>query len=396
MRVPIKMKVTPERFVAGGEAIGHDSDGRVLFVKGGIPGDSLAVVTVEEKKDWSRVVVDAIERPSEMRVVPPCRRRLEGCGGCDWQHVGIHHQLSQKVEIVRDALRRTAKLVDADVATGVTVPDRGYRTTIRVVGDSNGRPSFRREGSHETVLADGCIVAHPHLRELLGSLKLTPGLEAKLRVSAASGEVNAIWDDRQGEVSGLPDHVSVGRTATITEEVAGHTFRVSSGSFFQSGPAAAAVLVEAVREAAPELDDAELVVDAYAGVGLFGVAASGQSAHIVAIESARSSADDCHVNLAGRNSTIERKRVENWQVGPHDSVDVVVADPSRTGLGRGGVDALVASRAPVFVLVSCDPVAMARDASLLIAEGYEHRVSEVHDLFPHTHHVECVTRFTLR
>jgi tRNA/tmRNA/rRNA uracil-C5-methylase (TrmA/RlmC/RlmD family) len=102
------------------------------------------------------------------------------------------------------------------------------------------------------------------------------------------------------------------------------------------------------------------------------------------------------VNLRGRDSEIERTRVEHWRCSPSLPVDVVVADPSRSGLRRSGVDALVTPRAPVFVLVSCDPVALARDASLLAAEGYQHRVSEVHDLFPHTHHVECVTRFTLR
>jgi 23S rRNA (uracil1939-C5)-methyltransferase len=73
----------------------------------------------------------------------------------------------------------------------------------------------------------------------------------------------------------------------------------------------------------------------------------------------------------------------------------VVADPSRSGLGREAADVLAACEAPVLVLVSCDAVSLARDARLLAAHGYAHARSELIDLFPHTHHVEVVTRFEL-
>ena len=92
--------VRPERLIAGGEALGHDVDGRIVFVRGGLPGDELTVTAVEEKGDWSRVVIDDVLRPSPDRVEPPCQRRREGCGGCDWQHLAVPRQLAAKVEIV--------------------------------------------------------------------------------------------------------------------------------------------------------------------------------------------------------------------------------------------------------------------------------------------------------
>src|SRR5690606_24225926 len=76
-----------------------------------------------------------------------------------------------------------------------------------------------------------------------------------------------------------------------------------------------------------------------------------------------------------------------------EPIDVVIADPARAGLGKTGVAALAAPGAPVLVLVSCDPAALARDAALLAERGYRHDGTEVLDLFPHTHHVEAVTRF---
>ena len=73
----------------------------------------------------------------------------------------------------------------------------------------------------------------------------------------------------------------------------------------------------------------------------------------------------------------------------------LVQSPARPGLGKPGVDVLAAVAAPVFVLVSCDPVSLARDVTLLAQRGYAPESVEVLDLFPNTPHVETVTRFTL-
>ena len=118
------VRVHPERFVAGGEALARDDDGRVLFVRGAVPGDDVSVTITEEHGDWSRGVVDTIHVASADRVEPPCVQRREGCGGCDWQHVADSVQLPAKVAIVVDALRRTGKLPDADVRAAGSVPVR--------------------------------------------------------------------------------------------------------------------------------------------------------------------------------------------------------------------------------------------------------------------------------
>jgi 23S rRNA (uracil1939-C5)-methyltransferase len=83
-------------------------------------------------------------------------------------------------------------------------------------------------------------------------------------------------------------------------------------------------------------------------------------------------------------TSIERFRVP--------SARIVVADPSRAGLGRKAVKVLAAAGADRFVLVSCDPAAAGRDLALLAAEGYRPVETVVVDMFPHTHHVEVVTR----
>ena len=389
------IEVRPERFIAGGETLARDDDGRVVFVRGGLPGERVGVEITEARSDWRRgVVVDVVE-PSPLRVVPPCPRRHEGCGGCDWQHLAADAQLGAKVAVVRDALTRTAKLAEPDVRAGASVPPWAYRTTIRVVGDADGRAAFRAERSNEPVAARGCLVAHPALLPVLDAVSIAPGVEVTLRVSAATGEMTAHWDGGPGDVTGVPEGVATGRGAAVHETVAGHRFRVSAASFFQSGPAAAELLVGTVRRMAPELDRARRVLDAYAGVGLFALAACSPRSHVVLVEFAKSSVGDSRVNLADRNATMVPREVGRWTPLPGQRFDVVIADPARTGLGKPGARALVAARAPVLVLVSCDPASLARDTALLAAAGYRHDGTEVLDLFPQTHHVETVTRFAL-
>jgi 23S rRNA (uracil1939-C5)-methyltransferase len=387
------IQVRPERFVAGGETLARDADGRVVFVRGGLPGELVDLRITEQKHDWSRGVAVHVHERSEHRVDPPCPHRIAGCGGCDWQHLSIRAQSGAKTDIVVDALRRTAKLSDANVVTGPSVPSEGYRTTIRVIGDRHGRAAYRREGSHEAVEADGCMVAHPRLRQVIESMLITPDLEVTLRTSVATQEVTARWEAQLGEVGGLDDHVMCGPNAHLTEIVSGSKFRVSSASFFQSGPAAAALLVDAVQRAAPELERAGTVVDAYAGVGLFAAAAVRPEAFVITVENSKAAVADCKVNLKGRTASIVLSEFGRWRPPADVSADVVIADPARTGLGKPGVATILGIGAPVVVLVSCDPVALARDAQLLQRNGYRHERTEVIDLFPHTHHVEAVTRF---
>lgn len=382
-----------ERFVAGGEGLARADDGRVVFVRGGIPGDLVELSVIDERRDWMRAVAERVIEASDDRREASCLARRDGCGGCDWAEVRSDAELTHKVTIVVEALRRTARL-DVPVAGGGSVPARGYRTTLRVVGGPDGRASFRRMADHDTVDASPCEVAHPFLVDVLAGARITPGVEVQLRCSAATGEVTARWDRRAGHVDGLAASVASGIDATIHEDVAGHRFRVSAAAFFQSGPAAATLLVETVRRLVPELVGAHRVVDAYGGVGLFAATCVASTADVTVVETSRAAVADAAVNLAGRAGRVEivRSEVGAWRDrSDAPPVDVVIADPARSGLGRPGVAALTRLQAPVLVLISCDPVSFARDAGLLVAAGLDLDAVEVLDLFPGTHHVETVS-----
>ena len=384
-----------ERVVAGGEGLGRLSDGRVVFVKGGIPGDVATVDLIDDRRDWARATLVSVEVASPQRGEPTCPARTHGCGGCDWAEILPEHHLQLKADIVTEALRRTGR-IDHAPCIGASVTRNGYRSGVRVVGTSSHQAGFRRAAEDVSIPAGRCEIAIPVLAEMIESISVDPGLEVTLRASVATGEVTARWDDRLGSVNGLPSSVDIGASASLIERVAGVDFVVSAGSFFQSGPQAAELLIDAVSRHAPELASARAMVDAYGGIGLFAATVVPSETDVWVVETSRSALGDARINLDGREGRSELVRSEfgRWRPMRGDlRPDVVVADPARTGLGRPGVAAVVRSRAKVLVLVSCDPVSFARDAALLEKEGFRLEQCEVLDLFPGTHHVEVVSRF---
>jgi len=416
MSEPTTVVVVPERLVAGGDALARLDDGRVLFVSGALPGETVRVEVSQSKRDFVRGhVVDVIERSPD-RVEPACPHRRSGCGGCGWMHLDPAAQLSAKAKIVAESLRRIGKLeeplVERIVEPFGRVSEMGYRTTIRVAGGDDHRPGFHEDHSDRVVGIDSCLIAHPILSGILPEVRVAPGTELKLRTSVATGQVTALWGPVSGRsrrrrrtrrqdgarpVTGLPDGTHIGRRAYLVEQVHDRDLRVSAPSFFQSGAHAAALLVDAVRDVAPDAADARHVLDAYGGIGLFASTVAPRVDHVTLVDSSRSACADAEVNLAGRSATVVCGDVASWapdrSAGP---IDVVVADPARAGLGPRVVD-VVSSIAPdTLVLVSCDPVSLARDAALLAERDYVPDRVAVLDLSPQTYHVETVTRFTPR
>lgn len=383
--------------VAGGDGLGRDDAGRVTFVDGALPGETVSVELHQEKKDFARGHVVEVLHPSADRVEPPCPFVAAGCGGCDWQHVRPDAQRRLKAAIVADALRRQAKL-EVDVGEGPVLPAEGHRTTLRGVA-TGGRFGFRRRHSHEVVDVGPCLVAHPLLDELVTDGRFPNG-EVVLRAGAATGE-RLVIVNVDPSAAQVPDGVRVvsaaelssGTRAWYHEEVVGRRWRISARSFFQARPDGAEALVHAVGLAMEgALPVGGHLVDLYGGVGLF-AGALGADARVTLVEQSASAVADARVNLASQDARIVRADVDHWGAA---RADVVVADPPRSGLGARGVGKVAATHAARVVLVSCDPGALGRDARLLVEAGYGLRSSQVVDLFPHTSHVEVVSRFERR
>jgi len=384
---------------AGGSGIAREPSGRVLFVEGALPGELVVAELIAERRDHARADAVEVVEPAPGRVAPPCPWVAAGCGGCGWQHVAPGLQRELKARMVADALRRPGGVADPLVGPGPDLPATGYRTTLRGVADDAGRFALRAQRSHDLVAVPTCLVAHPLVAEVLAGGRFPPGAEVTVRVGARTGERLVVVDGPGGGGPVVvPDGVRVvtgaelaaGRRAWLHEEVAGVRLRVSARSFFQSGPGAAEALVAAVVDAAGPMGPDDRLADLYGGVGLF-AATAGRGARAVLVEASASAAADARVNLrdlAGP-ARVVRSDVARWR--PR-RMDVVVADPPRAGLARAGVRTVAGTHARRVVLVSCDAGSLGRDVASLRAAGYRWVSSTLVDAFPHTPHVEVVTR----
>ncbi|WP_407992199.1 class I SAM-dependent RNA methyltransferase [Kitasatospora sp. CMC57] len=407
----------------GGHCVARH-EGRVLFVRHALPGEKV-IAQVTEGTTKSRFLrADAVEilEPAKDRIPAPCPFSGPGkCGGCDWQHVTPGGQRKLKVAVLTEQLTKLAGLTAAEAGWDGSVEPVGgklppgevpaWRTRIQYAVDpATGKVGLRRNRSHELEPVDRCLIASEGVSELGVEARTWPGVSS-IDVIAAAGS-----SDRQVIIAPTPGSqlplveldkpVSISRVdeqdlihkvhgrSFVRERAADRTWRVSNGGFWQIHPEAPDTLVGAVLDG---LDPqwGESALDLYCGVGLFAGALAdrvGEDGAVLGIESSKQAVVDARHNLATLdNVRIEHDRVETLlpRTGI-TSTDLIVLDPPRAGAGRETVAHLAGLSARRIAYVACDPAALARDLAFFREGGYQPVSLRAFDLFPMTHHFECV------
>lgn len=356
-------------------------EGRVVFVRHSLPGESVMVRVTDTShaKFWRGDAVEILTAAPD-RVTAPCAVAGPGqCGGCDFQHVDLAAQRRLKADVVAEQLLRLAGLVWEGEVEQVSTPDTteglGWRTRMRYHVNGEGKVGLRAHRSHEVILLPehGCPLAAPVTVPVAGG-EFPPGAE----LVAAPGTL--LVDNR----------LEVG-ASRILEEAAGRYWEVAADGFWQVHPGAPDTLVGVVLDGVrPQAG--ESAFDLYCGVGLFTGALADHGCEVWAIEQGKAAIQAAHRNLRDVSKQVHLSvgRVERQIARLPRSTDVVVLDPPRTGAGKAVLQA-VATRTPrVIAYVACDPAALARDLQTAQTLGYSLQSLRAFDLFPMTHHVECV------
>ncbi|MBY8887107.1 class I SAM-dependent RNA methyltransferase [Streptomyces sp. PTM05] len=407
----------------GGHCIARH-EGRVLFVRHALPGERVIAQVTEGDEESRFLRADAVEviEASNDRVEAPCPYAGPGaCGGCDWQHAAPGAQRRLKVAVITEQLERLAGLTPQEAGwDGTVMPapgdkvERGkvpaWRTRVQYAIDGEGFAGLRKHRSHEVQVIDRCLIAAPEVAELGVERRHWPDMESVEAIAATGssdrqvvitpkpdGRLPLVELDKPVSVLRVDDQGGVHRVhgrGFVRERAAGRTWRVGAGGFWQVHPQAADLLVRAVLDGlAPRRG--ETALDLYCGVGLFAGALAervGERGAVLGIESGKRAAEDARHNLADLDRVrIEHGKVE--QVLPRTGIteaDLVVLDPPRSGAGRATVSHLASLTPRRIAYVACDPAALARDLKYFESEGYAPVSLRAFDLFPMTHHVECV------
>ncbi len=379
--------VRAERVAHGGFVVARH-EGVVVFVRHALPGERVLVEVTEgnEGDRFLRADAVAVREAAADRVAPPCPFSGPGrCGGCDFQHVSLPAQRRLKAAVVAEQLQRLAGLDVEVLVEPVPGDDDGlsWRTRVQWAVAPGGAAGLRRHRSHDVVAVDDCVIAHPDLPVVTG--QEWPRARSVEAIVSSTGEQLRLVSTRDGGTF-------ADGPLRLTERAAGRSWRVTGSGFWQVHPGAADVLVDAVLTGL-EPRPGERALDLYAGVGLFSAALAGRlgpTGHVLAVEGDEVAVEDAVANLADLPQvSVLADRVDR-ALRAVPAADLVVLDPPRTGARREVVAAVAATGPRRVAYVACDPAALARDVAFFAEHGYRLSALRAFDLFPMTHHVECV------
>ena len=363
-----------------------DFEGHNVFVSGGIPGETVVAEVVKiHRKYVSAKVVDVLDSSPD-RVEPPCPYYGE-CSGCQWQHLSYDAQLKIKEEKVTDALVRVGHLSVPPVSKVRPSPEPyGYRNHARFTINREGALGFVNRETRQFVRIEKCMLMHQGVNDLLEELQDNCSETTQLSIRAGKYSGDFL-------IQPYLVHPNIGVNTgqkRYTESVAGREFLVSSPSFFQVNVDQAEAAVEVIRDRLHLAAD-DVVLDAYCGVGTFAILLASSVKQVIAIEESSAAVADAKQNAEGlQNLDFLLGRTEDVLRNLITKPDVVVLDPPRSGCQERALDSLVELSPTRVAYVSCDAETLGRDLKILCQGGYRlHEVVPL-DMFPQTHHVECV------
>ncbi len=423
------MDLIVEKLIYGGDGLARlpaDEHGRgkAVFLPFVLPGEEAEASLIEQKPGFARARLDAIVKPSPQRVQPGCPY-FQKCGGCHYQHAGYEYQLELKAAILKENLRRIAKLeLDTELQIHSSSPwNYRNRSRLRIQTAPEFVMGYYRFGSHDLLAVEECPISSPLINRAISALwqegranRIPEGIqEIELAADAEDGHLlvelycsekttaptAGQWTEqirqalpqavgcvafKASRIQGEAKRLAAAGVPEVRYVTGPRAYRVSAGSFFQVNRHLVDELVKLVTEG----QAGSLACDLYAGVGLFSSVLAGSFAQVIAVESSQTAHADLLYNspsnVTAVRTTADRYLEKEFKGRP----DLVVVDPPRTGLGAGVIRLLGALGAPRVTYVSCDPATLPRDLVGLLHSGY--RVEQAHliDLFPQTYHMESV------
>ncbi|MEW6050345.1 MAG: 23S rRNA (uracil(1939)-C(5))-methyltransferase RlmD [Candidatus Zixiibacteriota bacterium] len=432
-----------------GKAVAH-LDGKVVFLKGGLPGETVRAEIFRSKPRYEEGVVREILTRSAHRVPAPCTH-FDYCGGCTWQDLEYRQQLAFKKKQVNDCLRHLGALESVSIGDVVGSGELfNYRNkmefSFHVAGDNGFTLGLHRRGHFDDIFQlEQCHLQsevsnhivrflqdyvrrtripvydvkfhHGYLRfvvvrqtkrtdQLMVNLVTNYGQfsepdELVAQMRSAVPEITTIVHNQNGQRSNIAtgeiEQILFG-PGYIEEQIFDSRFRIHANSFFQTNSLQAETLYRAAFDLiAPTPEDR--VLDLYCGTGAIGILIAPMVKQVTGVELVEAA-----IIAARENAALND--VENIEFVHGDvtaflrnaradelAYSLIIVDPPRAGLHPKALKRLKELPIPRLLYISCNPATFARDARELVAAGFVlPRVIPV-DMFPHTMHIELVGLF---
>jgi len=446
------MELKIEKLIYGGDGLARlpadeQGPGKTVFVPYVLEGEEVEATLTEQKPGFARADLGRVDTASPDRIQPGCPY-FQRCGGCHYQHASYDHQLKIKAEILRETLRRTAKVelpyeLQMHPSSGHEGQwEWGYRnrTRLKVQAAPEFALGYYQPRSHKLLPVEKCPISSPLINRAMAALwergrageipaavrelelfadhadeillieaycqplarhagegarptqarptQADPAQEVAEKLAALMPEVKgtAVFELPPANQFVDPKRLAAFGKTTIVYQTKLASYRVSAGAFFQANRFRVDELVSAVISGA----SGQLALDLYAGVGLFSVPLKQSFAQVIAVEASQTSFADLRQNAGQEVKAVRATTAQFLDEASGIKPDLVVADPSRGGLGENVVRSLAKLGSLRITYVSCDPSTLARDLRMLLSLGYRIEGAHLIDLFPQTYHIESV------
>ncbi len=387
LKIGAEVDVVVERVLPGGMGLAHAA-GQTILVALAAPGDHIRARAESKRGRTLFASIVEILEASPHRVEPLCPY-FGRCGGCDFQQLTYEAQLAAKAEIIRDCLRRIARLEPPPDLCVAPAPNAWhYRSRARWQHHAeSARFGYYARGSHEVCDVSECPVIVPELQETLTTLR------GKLRAGSLPDnllEFEAVAGD--GCAVALTPPLTNANSTEAMRVVGDDRYYFSADCFFQINHD----LLEPLVAEAMRFASGDTALDLYCGVGLFTLPLARRFKDVIGIEANRTATRYAVRNLKEANlmnATIETAGVGDWLKHHANSlkqIDFALLDPPRAGAEAEAVKGILRLSPAHISYVSCDPATLARDLRSFIEGGYELEAIAAFDMFPQTHHVETV------
>ncbi|MBF0557847.1 MAG: class I SAM-dependent RNA methyltransferase [Nitrospirae bacterium] len=403
------MTIKAESPAYGGRSIGK-LNGKIVMIKGAIPGEVVKVRIEEDKKDYSLGTAVSLDVVSPQRCVPECIY-FGACGGCQLQFMTHELQVSIKEKILTDCIKRITK-IDTELSPSV-VSSSPWNYRLRgQFKISHGKIGFYREKSRDVVDINACPlmtqeinVAFAKARALLG--KVSTG---EIHISFGSGAF-ALLKTSQAAVEGIDMNklartfLDSGFSGTIIEMAGRKAIRlgkqfmtldldtlkytISQSSFFQSNWQMNLAVVSLLKKALQPLQG-QKIMDLFSGAGNFSIPLALDACEVVAIEENADAVRDGRRNAEINgisNCVFINSAVDSAAIT--EDIDILAMDPPRPGLTDKVIQKILGALPLRIAYVSCNPSTLARDLKKMLVR-YEIESVRLIDFFPQTYHIESL------
>lgn len=420
-----------ERWDHQGQGIGY-WQGKIAFVAGALPGESVEVSLTENKTKVVKGQVRKVLKPSNLRQTPACPH-FSNCGGCQLQYASAEQQLLLKQQGVDALLRHQTGLSELPWQAPIQSAASGYRRRARigVWFDKKSQKftvGFRRAQDKSITQVNHCLVLSPVLQPIFSVLSTTlPRLSqgqaiTHVEVLDADGQayvlVRHVRDlpeaDKKLLIATWPAAFWVGEAepqqfAPWQAEYQAPSYTLAAQNiklnfelddFIQVN---AEVNQQMVSQALDwlEVDLSQNILELYSGIGNFSLALAKCTKSVHALEGVTGmvqrilqNATDNHLdNVTAVQADLHLPWAhEAWNQPVYDAV---VLDPARAG-AVGASEQITKLRPARILYVSCNPVSFAADAKVFLATGYQLEKLAAMDMFPQTSHLELMAQFRRR